>query len=201
MSVRLFVGNLAYGVTEAEVRELFSAAGAVSQVRLPTDRETGKPRGFAFVDFDDRSQAEEAIRRFDQHMFKDRALAVNEARARDAGPPAGAGAGPGARPPSRPRSSSASGSAWSAPLGAAPEEDSGGGSRPKRTFGPDASARGKRKQKGRAAKEERGPKVPLRERGGAQLSLGQGFEDDDDDQGVDEFALWAREDAKNQDEE
>jgi RNA recognition motif-containing protein len=196
MSVRLFVGNLAYGVTETEVKELFSAAGAVSQVRLPTDRETGKPRGFAFVDFDDPSHAEEAIRRFDQHMFKDRALAVNEARGRDSGP----AAGPGARPQSRPRSSSASGPAWSGPVDSAPEEDSRGSSRPKRTFGPDASARGKRKQKGRASREERGPKVALRERGGAQLPLGQGFEDDDD-QGVDEFALWAREDAKNRDEE
>jgi RNA recognition motif-containing protein len=178
MSVRLFVGNLAYDVTEAEVRELFSAAGAVSQVRLPTDRETGRPRGFAFVDFDDRSQAEEAIRRFNQHMLKDRAIAVNEARARESSP----GGGPGARPQSTPTPSSAAG-------------------QPRRNFGPDASSRNKRKQKGRAFKEERGPKGPLGERGGGQLFFGEDFEDDDDDQGVDDFALWAREDAKNQDEE
>ena len=57
MSVRLFVGNLAFDVTESDVRELFSAAGAVLQVRIPTDRETGKPRGFAFVDFDDHRAA------------------------------------------------------------------------------------------------------------------------------------------------
>jgi len=197
MSVRLFVGNLPYGVTEAEVRELFSAAGAVSQVRLPTDRETGKPRGFAFVDYGDRSQAEEAIRRFNQYMFKDRAIAVNEARARESGP----GAAPSARPPSRPGPSSAPRPAWSGPQGGAPEEDMGGIGQPRRIFGPDASARDKRRQKGRASKEERGPKGPLRERGGGQLVLGAGVEEDHDDQGVDDFALWAREDAKNQDEE
>jgi RNA recognition motif-containing protein len=197
MSVRLFVGNLAYDVTEAEVRELFSAAGAVSQVRLPTDRETGRPRGFAFVDFDDRSQAEEAIRRFNQHMLKDRAIAVNEARARESSP----GGGPGARPQSTPTPSSAPRPAWQGPLGSAPEEDPGAAGQPRRNFGPDASSRNKRKQKGRAFKEERGPKGPLGERGGGQLFFGEDFEDDDDDQGVDDFALWAREDAKNQDEE
>ena len=80
MSVRLFVGNLAFDVTEAELKEFVSAVAPPSQVRLPTDRETGKPRGFAFVDFDDRAQAEEAIRRFHQQMFKGRALAVRSAR-------------------------------------------------------------------------------------------------------------------------
>jgi len=75
------------------------------------DRETGKPRGFAFVDFDDRSQAEEAIRRFNQYMFKDRAIAVNEARAQESSPTAG----PGARPQSRPRAGSAPPSGCSSP--------------------------------------------------------------------------------------
>jgi cold-inducible RNA-binding protein len=197
MSVRLFVGNLAYGVTEAEVRELFSAAGPVLQVRIPTDRETGKPRGFAFVDFEDRSQAEGAIRRFNQHVFKDRAIAVNEALARDSRP---AASGSGARPSSGPRQSSAPRPAWSRPLASVAEEDPAGSDRPRRTFGPEASARDKRKQKGRASKEERGPKGPLRELGAGQLSLGAGLEDDADDQGMDDFALWAREDAKNKDE-
>jgi RNA recognition motif-containing protein len=197
MSVRLFVGNLAFGVTEAEVRELFSAAGAVSQVRLPTDRETGKPRGFAFVDFDDRAQAEEAIRRFDQHMFKDRAIAVNEARARESGPVAGLRT----RPPSRPGASSGPRPAWTGPFASDPDEGREASGQPRRNFGPDAAARNKRKQRGRASKEERGPKGPLGERGGGQLFLGADLEDDDDDQGVDEFALWAREDAKNKDEE
>ncbi|MHB8766406.1 MAG: RNA recognition motif domain-containing protein, partial [Deferrisomatales bacterium] len=83
MSVRLFVGNLPYDVTEAELSALFSAVTAPSYVRVPTDRETGKPRGFAFVEFHERAQAEEAIRRFHQQVFKGRPLAVNEARPRE----------------------------------------------------------------------------------------------------------------------
>lgn len=197
MSVRLFVGNLAFDVTESDVRELFSAAGAVSQVRIPTDRETGKPRGFAFVDFNDRSHAEEAVRRFNQHMFKDRAIAVNEARAQEARP----AGGPGSRPPSRTGPSPGTRSTWSGPLITDSDDDQGMVGQPRRTYGPDASAKDKRKQKGRASKEERGPKGPLPERGGGPVFLGGGFEDDEDDQGVDDFALWAREDAKNKDEE
>ena len=197
MSVRLFVGNLAFDVTESDLRELFSAAGAVLQVRIPTDRETGKPRGFAFVDFDDRAHAEEAVRRFNQHMFKDRALAVNEARAQESRPVGG----PGARPPSRPGPSSGTRSTWSGPLISDPDDDLGMAGQPRRTYGPDASAKDKRKQKGRASKEERGPKGPIPERGGGPVFLGDSFEDDDDDKGIDDFAIWALEDAKNKDKE
>ena len=85
MSVRLFVGNLAYDVTEAELVEFFSASAPPLSVRLLTDRETGKPRGFAFVEFSDAAQAEEAIRRFHQQVFKGRPLVVNEARPREEG--------------------------------------------------------------------------------------------------------------------
>src|ERR1051325_597293 len=83
MPVRLFVGNLPYNVTEAELREIFSAIGPLSYLSLPTDRETGQLRGFAFVEFNDRAQAEEAIRRLNNQLFKGRPLAVNEARARE----------------------------------------------------------------------------------------------------------------------
>jgi len=83
MAVRLFVGNLPYNTTEAELREHFSAVGPLTYVHLPTDRESGKPRGFAFVEFNDRSQAEEAVQRFNNQLFKGRPIAVNEARARD----------------------------------------------------------------------------------------------------------------------
>src|SRR5215510_2812282 len=83
MPVRLFVGNLPYSTTEAELREHFSAVGPLSYVHLPTDRESGKPRGFAFVEFDDRAKAEEAVRRFNNQLFKGRPMAVNEARARE----------------------------------------------------------------------------------------------------------------------
>jgi len=77
MSVRLFVGNLAYDVTEADLKELFSAVGSAPSVRIPTDRETGKSRGFAFVEFGSPAEAEEAIRRFQQQLFKGRPLVVN----------------------------------------------------------------------------------------------------------------------------
>ena len=91
MAVRLFVGNLAYDVTEAELREHFAAVGQLSYISLATDRDTGKPRGFAFIEFSARADAEEAIRRLNNQAFKGRPLVINEARARDdratAGPP------------------------------------------------------------------------------------------------------------------
>ena len=74
MAVRLFVGNLPYSATEAALRELFSAVAPLSYIYLPIDRETGKPRGFAFVEFGDRSQAEEAIRRFNNQLFMAEAI-------------------------------------------------------------------------------------------------------------------------------
>ena len=83
MSVRLFIGNLPYSATEADLREHLSGVGAPTQIVLPTDRETGRPRGFAFVDYTDRAVAEEAIRRFNQQPFKGRPLAVSEARPRE----------------------------------------------------------------------------------------------------------------------
>src|SRR2546425_12454034 len=116
MPVRLFVGNLPYDATEGEIRAHFSSVGNLSYVSIPLDRETGKKRGFAFVEFADEKQAQEAIRQFNNQPFKGRPLAVNEARAREAGPRppmcAGGGfrpAGPrpmgGPRPPGAPRRS------------------------------------------------------------------------------------------------
>ena len=99
MSVRLFVGNLPYGASEAELREYFRAVGEPIQIIMPVDRETGRPRGFAFVEYADRTMAEEAIRRFDAQPFKGRPLAVSEARPREerapgSRPPGGAPGGP-----------------------------------------------------------------------------------------------------------
>ena len=88
MAVRLFVGNLPYDVTEAELRAHFAAIGPLSYLSLATDRDTGKPRGFAFVEFSARADAEDAIRRLNNQTFKGRPLAVNEARPRDAPAPA-----------------------------------------------------------------------------------------------------------------
>ena len=84
MAVRLFVGNLPYDVTEAELRAHFAAIGPLAYLSLATDRDTGKPRGFAFVEFSARADAEDAIRRLHNQAFKGRPLAVNEARPRDA---------------------------------------------------------------------------------------------------------------------
>jgi RNA recognition motif-containing protein len=86
MAVRLFVGNLPYDASEDEIRQHFSTVGNLSYVSIPLDRETGRKRGFAFVEFADAQQAQEAIRQFNNQPFKGRALAVNEARAKEAGP-------------------------------------------------------------------------------------------------------------------
>ena len=184
MTVRLFVGNLPYDVTESELRELFAQVGQPSFVRVPNDRETGKPRGFAFVEFADRAEAEEAIRRFNQQMFKGRPLAVNEARARDEVRE------PRPRPPARPQ--------WSgmpAPPDEAPQAGQARG-----TFGPEPRTRGKRKTEVRGQKEERAPKGPLRERSSGQLFYGTDDERDDAET-LDDFALWAREDGKRDEDE
>ena len=184
MSVRLFVGNLSYEVTEAELREYFSAAAMPLSVRVLTDRETGKPRGFAFVEFSDAAQAEEAIRRFNQQVFKGRPLVVNEARPREEG------AGARTNAFAQGNLAGALGSPDRAPRA----------SQPTRTFGPDAPPRGKRKPKGRSSKGERTPKGPIRERLGGQFFAG-GVDDSQDDQGADDVAFWAREVPENQDKE
>ena len=101
MAVRLFVGNLSYATTEADLRTYFGTVAPPSQVVLPVDRETGRPRGFAFVEFQDRANAEQAISKFNGQMFNGRPLAVSEARAREdrgpGGPRPGGGFG-GPRP-------------------------------------------------------------------------------------------------------
>ena len=100
MGFRLFVGNLPYDTTEGEIRDHFSSVGQLSYVSIPLDRETGKKRGFAFVEFAAAEQAQEAIRQFNNQPFKGRPLAVNEARAKEAGarPPSGFRPAPGLRP-------------------------------------------------------------------------------------------------------
>jgi RNA recognition motif-containing protein len=79
MPVRLFVGNLSYDATEAELREHFGTIGPVTYCYLPTDRETGRPRGFAFVEYGDDKHAQDAIARLNNQAFRGRPLAVKEA--------------------------------------------------------------------------------------------------------------------------
>ncbi len=83
MSARLFVGNLPFDVNEADLRELFAPVGPLSYVFLPVDRDSGKRRGFAFIEFSDEAKAAEATRRFNEQQFRGRPLALSEARARD----------------------------------------------------------------------------------------------------------------------
>ena len=80
MSKRLYVGNLPYTTGDAELRELFSNHGEVTDVHIVLDRESGRPRGFAFVEMAD--GAEEAVTTLNGHSVGGRALTVNEARER-----------------------------------------------------------------------------------------------------------------------
>ncbi len=167
MPVRIFVGNLPYNATEAELRELFSAVGPLSYVSLPIDRETGQQRGFAFLEFNDRAQADEAIRRFNHQLFKGRPLAVNEARAREDRPPSSA--------PSRPPLSRPDPTARPDPASPPPS-----GGKPNRNFGPDAEPHRKRSKSKGVSKSERGPKGPMREMVRGQFFGGDEDEDEDD---------------------
>jgi RNA recognition motif-containing protein len=96
--VRLFVGNLPYQATEDDLRTHFAQVGNPTQIVRPLDRETGRARGFAFVEYAERAAAEEAIKKFDGQLFMGRPLAVSEARAREAGGPPRPGGFSGPRP-------------------------------------------------------------------------------------------------------
>jgi len=164
LAVRLFVGNLAYSTTEADLRTYFGAVAPPSQVVLPVDRETGRPRGFAFVEFQDRGHAEQAIQKFNGQVFNGRPLAVSEARAReDRGP---GGPRPGG-PPSGPRPGGF-GPRPGGFGGPRPFEPSGGPGAPprNRNFGPDAkpSRGGSQKAKKKEGERPRGP-IPMKTTG------------------------------------
>lgn len=93
MAQKLYVGNLPFTCTTDEMRDLFEQHGTVTDVHLPTDRETGRPRGFGFVEMDD-AGAEAAIAALDGANFGGRPLRVNAARPREEGG-SGGGAGGG----------------------------------------------------------------------------------------------------------
>ena len=91
----MFVGNLSYDVTREELIEAFSAAGKVVDAKVPTDRETGRPRGFAFVEFEDDEAAQKSISLLNGRDMRGRPLRVNEAENRPPRPPGMGGAPPG----------------------------------------------------------------------------------------------------------
>ena len=96
---KLYVGNLPFSTTEAELRDLFGRHGSVESVKVITDRETGRSRGFAFVEMD-ASGAADAIRALDGSDMGGRSLRVNEAQERSGGGGGGGGGG-GFRGPRR----------------------------------------------------------------------------------------------------
>jgi len=77
---KLYVGNLSFSTSESELHELFSQAGEVESARIITDRDTGRSRGFGFVEFADSAAAEGAITKFNGYEVNGRALTVNEAK-------------------------------------------------------------------------------------------------------------------------
>jgi RNA recognition motif-containing protein len=83
MAKKLYVGNLSYGTTEAQVRDLFAQAGEIESVSLITDRETGRAKGFGFVEMKTEEGGQEAIKRFNGYILDERTLTVNEARPRE----------------------------------------------------------------------------------------------------------------------
>jgi len=90
MGNRLYVGNLSFSTTQASIEAAFAVAGEVREVAMPTDRETGQPRGFAFVTMGNDQAANSAIAQLNGAMLDGRAIKVNEAQER---PPRGGGGG------------------------------------------------------------------------------------------------------------
>jgi len=88
MAKSIYVGNLPFSATEEELRALFESHGSVHSVKVVTDRETGRPRGFAFVEMDDQAAAA-AISALDGGEMGGRNLRVNEAMERDSAPKRG----------------------------------------------------------------------------------------------------------------
>jgi RNA recognition motif-containing protein len=191
VAIRLFVGNMPYGATEADLRAHFSGVAPPSQIVIPVDRETGRPRGFAFVEYQDRGQAEEAISRFNQQPFMGRTLSVSEARPREErpggyrpGPPGGGGYG-GPRPAGGGFGTRPAGGGFGGPR---PAGGPGGAFRPgareggpSRNFGPPKKKSASSEK--RWESKERGPKGPIKERYTGRL--GGLYDDPNEEKGED----------------
>jgi len=79
----MYVGNLPFSASEEDIKELFETFGAVQEVNLIMDRDSGRPKGFGFVEMEDKSSMIEAIKKLDGEDFQGRDLRVNEARPRE----------------------------------------------------------------------------------------------------------------------
>jgi RNA recognition motif-containing protein len=146
MSVRLFVGNLPYSATDVDIRQHFGTVGDPMQVVIPTDRDTGRPRGFAFVDYDDRGLPSARFSSCTASRSRAGPLSVSEARPREARPPMGAGGFSGPRPPM------------------------GGGPRPPMGGGPPGDAGPYRQPRGDHGNRNFGPNKPPKGRGGSNFA-------------------------------
>ncbi len=204
MAVRLFIGNLPYGATEADLRTHFATVAEPSHIAMPVDRETGRPRGFAFVEFAERPVAEAVIQKFDAQPFMGRSLAVSEARAREDRPPGprpggfgggGGGGFSGPRPGGsfsgpRPGGFSGGGGGFGGPR---PGGSGFGGPRPggppgggmggpggrdrSANFGPPAPPKRLRNKKG--AQQDHKPKGPIKEKAGGRIYAVDDLEDNE----------------------
>ena len=210
MAVRLFIGNLPYGASEADLRAHFAAVAEPSHVAMPVDRETGRPRGFAFVEFAERTVAEEVIRKFDSQPFQGRPLAVSEARAREDRPPRPPGGGgfaprpggggggfggprPGGGGFGGPRPPGGGGFGGPRPGGGGfggPPTGPGGRDR-SANFGPPAPPKRLRGKK--TAQQEHKPRGPIKERSGGRIYAVDDLEDDSAVE-IDDIATKANED-------
>ena len=192
--VRLFVGNLPYQATEDDLRTHFSQVGQPTQIVRPLDRETGRARGFAFIEYAERTVAEDAIKKFDGQLFMGRPLAVSEARAREdrgpGGPPRPGGYG-GPRPGGFGGGGggfsgggggySGGGGGYGGPrpggggFGGPPRSGEGGAAR-QRDFGPPAPPKDKKKP---FQKKEDKPRGPIPTKFSGRMYDLDGTEDDD----------------------
>ena len=93
MSTKLYVGNLSFGVTSDDLHEHFAQAGTVESAKVVEDRDTGRSRGFGFVEMSNADEAQAAIEQFNGQDFDGRNLVVNEARPREEGGGGGGGRG------------------------------------------------------------------------------------------------------------
>jgi RNA recognition motif-containing protein len=196
LAVRLFIGNLPYGASEADLRAHLSAVAEPSHVAMPVDRETGRPRGFAFVEFADRAVAEDVIKKFDAQPFQGRPLAVSEARAREDRPPrppgggfaprsggfggprpGGGGFGGGGGGFGGPRPGGGGGGGFAPRSGGFGGPPSGPGGRDRSAnFGPPAPPRRLRNKKG--SQQDHKPRGPIKERSGGRIYAVDDLEDD-----------------------
>jgi RNA recognition motif-containing protein len=142
MGTRLFVGNLSYNVTELELRETFTGEGIeLRSVRIAIDRESGRPRGFAFVETATDEGAKASIEKLGGRMVQGRPLIIEEAQARPApGAPRPGGAPSAGGPPRfgapRPAGAPSGGGFGGPPRFGGPSGGGGGGGGPARSFGP-----------------------------------------------------------------